>query len=41
VYRPRPGNIVLDGDPALPRKGHNSPSLFSLVYCGQINGRPS
>jgi len=31
---------VLDGDPAPPWKGHNSPLLFSVhVYCG--HGRPS
>ena len=35
-----PGHIVLDGDPAPPRKGHSSPPLFSAhVYCG--HGRPS
>jgi len=31
-----PGDIVLDGDPARPQKGHSSPSQFSAhVYCGQ------
>ena len=35
-----PGNIVLDGDTASPRKGHISPLLFSAhVYCG--HRRPS
>jgi len=29
-----PGHIVLDGDPAHPRKGH-SPQLSAHVYCGQ------
>jgi len=34
------GHIVLDGDPALPPKGHSSLPLFSAdVYCG--HGRPS
>jgi len=34
------GHIVLDGDPAPPRRGHSSPPLFSAhVYCG--HGRPS
>jgi len=31
-----PGRIVLDVDPAPPRKGHSIPLLF---YCG--HGRPS
>jgi len=34
-----PGHIVLDGDPASPRKVHISPLLFAHVYCG--HGRPS
>jgi len=35
-----PGHIVLDGDPAPPRKGHCMQPLFSAyVYCG--HGRPS
>ena len=38
-----PGDIVLDGDPALPpKKGHISPHHFSAhVYYGTTNGRPS
>jgi len=34
-----PGHIVLDGDPVPPRKGHNSPPLFSA--CLLWPGRPS
>ena len=35
-----PSHIVLDGDPAPPRKGHSSPPLFGpCLYCG--HGRPS
>jgi len=34
-----PGDIVLDGDPAPPRKGHSSPPLFGPCLCG--HGRPS
>ena len=31
-----PGDIVLDGDPAPPKKGHSTPPPFlALVYCGQ------
>jgi len=31
-----PGDIVLDGDPALPHgKGHSSPQFSAHVYCGQ------
>ena len=31
-----PGDIVLDGDPALPtRKGIQQPPLSAHVYCGQ------
>jgi len=30
-----PGDIVLDGDPALPGKGHNSPHFWVHVCCGQ------
>jgi len=30
----RPGDTVLDGDPAPPKKGHFS----SHVYCGQMDG---
>jgi len=31
-----PGNIVLDGDPALlPKTGHISPHFSAHVYCGQ------
>ena len=29
-----PGHIVLDGDLALPKKGH-SPHFLAHVYCGQ------
>ena len=32
-----PGHIVLDGDPAPPRKGH-SPQFSAHVYCGQTAG---
>jgi len=32
--RPRSGDIVLDGGPSPPKKGH-SPSVFARVYCGQ------
>jgi len=34
-----PGHIVLDGDPAPPRKGHRTPLFSAHVYCG--HGRPS
>jgi len=34
-----PGHIVLDGEPAPPRKGHSSPLFSAHVYCG--HGRPS
>jgi len=35
-----PSHIVLDGDPAPPRKRHSSPPLFGpCLYCG--HGRPS
>jgi len=30
-----PGDIVLDGDPAPPKKGH-SPQFSPHVYCGQM-----
>jgi len=30
-----PGDIVIDGDPALPLKGAQPPPLFAHVYCGQ------
>jgi len=34
-----PGDIVLDGDPALHVKGHNSPPPFSAHdRCGQMAG---
>jgi len=33
-----PGHNVLHGDPALPRKGHNSPQFSARVYCGQTVG---
>jgi len=29
-----PGDVVLDGDRALPQKGHN-PQFSAHVYCGQ------
>jgi len=32
-----PAHIVLDGDPALPKKGH-SPQFSAHVYCGQTAG---
>jgi len=32
--RPRPDDIMLDGDPAPPKKGH-SPQFLARVYCGQ------
>jgi len=32
-----PGDIVLDGDPALPKKGHN-PYFSAHVFCGQTAG---
>jgi len=34
--RPRPGYIVLDGDPAPPKR--HSPQLSSHVCCGQTPG---
>jgi len=37
--RARPGHIVLDGDLAITRKGHNSPLSSAHVYCG--HGCPS
>jgi len=34
-----PGNIVLDGDPALlPQKGNNIPPILAHVCCGQMAG---
>ena len=34
-----PGNVVLDGDPAPPRKGHSSPPLFGpCIVAKQLNG---
>jgi len=30
-----PGDIVLDGDPALPAKKGHSPQFSAYVYCGQ------
>jgi len=34
--RPRPGHIVLNGDPAPHRKGHSSPPHFlNHIDCGQ------
>jgi len=36
--RPRPGHIVLDGDPAVPpQKGH-SPLFSAYICCGQTVG---
>ena len=33
---PRPGHIVLDGDPVPPeKKGHSSPHFSAHVYCSQ------
>jgi len=32
-----PGHIVLDGDPAPPKKGHN-PQFSAHVHCGQKAG---
>ena len=29
------GDIVLDGAPAPPRKGHSTPHFSAHVYCGQ------
>jgi len=29
------GDIVLDGNPAPPQKGHSSPQFSAHVYCGQ------
>jgi len=37
--RPRPGDIELDGDPALPKKGaQQPPATFRPIYCGQMAG---
>ena len=36
--RPRRGHIVLDRDPAPPRKGHSIPHFWAHVYCGQTAG---
>jgi len=38
--RPRPGHIVLDGDPAPPKKGAQPPhpQFSAHVYCGQTAG---
>jgi len=33
-----PDDIVLDGDPALPQKGHTHPHFSAHVYCGQTAG---
>jgi len=33
-----PGDIVLDGDPAPPEKGHSSTQFLAHVYCGQTAG---
>jgi len=35
---PGPGDIVLDGDPAPPKKEHISPHFAAHVYCGQTVG---
>jgi len=32
------GHIVLDGDPAPPKKGHSSPQFSAHVCCGQMAG---
>jgi len=32
---PGPGNIVLDGEPVPPKKGHSSPPFSDHVYRGQ------
>ena len=32
------GLIVLDGDPALPKRGHSTPHFSVHVYCGQTAG---
>ena len=37
VGEPQSIHIVLDGDPAPPKKGH-TPQFFAHVYCGQIAG---
>jgi len=34
-----PGDVVLDGDPAPPRKGAQQPLLFGPV-CSGMHGRP-
>jgi len=33
-----PGNIVLDGDPAPPKRGTATPQFLAHVYCGQTAG---
>ena len=33
-----PGYIVLDWDPAPPKKGHSIPHFSAYVYCGQTAG---
>ena len=33
-----PGDIVLDGDPARPKKGHSTPHFLAHVHCGQMAG---
>jgi len=35
------GHIVLDGDPAPPKRGTAAPTLFSHVCCGQMVARLS
>jgi len=32
------GHIVLDGDPAHPKKGHSTPYFSAHVYCAQTAG---
>jgi len=33
-----PGDIVLNGDPGPPKKGHSTPQFLDHVYCGQTAG---
>ena len=36
--RPRPGHIVLDGDPAPPKGAQPIPQFLAHVHCGQMAG---